>query len=113
MKRPGPYHSKYVPFVHQIKAWRQEGQTWKQVVAGLDAQGCKADEGGVCRFIKRFETKPYGIGQRPEPEAGHPNPGADPEVRARKEEPEPQPVSKHTLTQAKPDKLKIQTIQPS
>jgi hypothetical protein len=66
------------------------------VVAGLDAKGCKADEGGVCRFIKRFETKPYGIGQRPEPEAGHPHPGADPEVHARKEEPEPPPVSKHS-----------------
>src|SRR5271166_2081620 len=64
--RPGPFHSKYSEHVLEILEWRRKGWTWKQVVDGLATKNCKADEGGVCRFVKRFEDgKAYGIGQRP------------------------------------------------
>jgi hypothetical protein len=100
--RPGPFHSKYSEHVLEIIEWRRKGWTWKQVVDGLAAKNCKADEGGVCRFVKRFEDgKGYGIGQRPAPE----KPAAEPEIHARKEEP-----ARHPLTKQKPSKLKIETI---
>lgn len=65
MNRPGPYHSKLRPFAEQILAWRREGQTWKQVVEQLKGLGCQTDPPAVLRFIKKYEVKPFGIGQKP------------------------------------------------
>jgi hypothetical protein len=82
--RPGPFHSKYLDHAQDILEWRRDGWTWKQVVEGLAKKHCKADEGGVCRFVKRFEEgKAYGIGQRP----NHQEP-ASPKIHAKKDEPE-------------------------
>jgi len=71
--RPGPGHSRLKPFAEQILAWRREGYTWAQVVTELQKKGCVTDEGAVCRFIKRYQVKPYGIGQAP---PVHPQPVA-------------------------------------
>lgn len=66
MERPGPYHSKLRKYVDLIKAWRRDDKTWKQVTEELAKLGCKTDPPSVCRFIKRYETRPYAIGAAPE-----------------------------------------------
>jgi hypothetical protein len=65
--RPGPYHSKLRCHVDEILRWRRKGFTWKEVTAQLAAlkPPVKTDPGSVCRFVKRYEKKPYAIGADP------------------------------------------------
>jgi hypothetical protein len=70
MTSPGPFRSKLIPYVDQIKAWRRAGHTWKDVTQELAKLDVKTDPGSVCRFIKRWTKKPYAIGTEPEDAAG-------------------------------------------
>jgi hypothetical protein len=64
----GPFKSKFIPYVDQIKAWRRAGKTWKEVTEELGKLGIKADPGNVCRVIGRIKRRPYPLGAEPEPE---------------------------------------------
>lgn len=85
--RPGPYHSKLRRHVDEILRWRREGLTWKEVTAELAAlkPPVKSDPGSVCRFVKRYEKKPYAI-------------GADPRLAAIPVPPQPADPSESTST---------------
>jgi hypothetical protein len=76
MPHPGPFRSRLIPYVNQIKAWRRAGKTWKDVTEELAKLGVKTDPGTACRFIKRWNKKPYAIGA--EPEEVSPPPGPSP-----------------------------------
>lgn len=65
MTSPGPFRSKLIPYVDQIKAWRRAGKTWKEVTEELKKLNVRTDAGSVCRFIKRWNKKPYAIGTEP------------------------------------------------
>lgn len=51
----------------QILRWKRDGSTWKQIADELAAlePPVKTDPGSLCRFIKRYEKKPYAIGTDP------------------------------------------------
>lgn len=85
--RPGPYHSKLRRHVDDILRWRREGLTWKEVTAQLAGlqPPVKTDPGSVCRFVKRYEKKPYAI-------------GADPRLAAIAAPPQPADLPEPTLT---------------
>jgi hypothetical protein len=111
---PGkPFRSKLQPHVETIVAMRRKGATWAGIAVQLTAQGCATDAGSVCRFLGRWERRPYARGMEPEGETKAATPQIPPHQKAPPRPARQKPPAAIAPARLSPEELIEETSKPT